>query len=174
MRPSTTKRPARGQIRLVRTRTEEVAMSIQDSGSTGKAGVKTLAIRLEPETHAQLSLIAQLRGNTITDEIKAALESHIAGIKTMPDLAARAGSVLEDIEREALARRTTIATLFGDEQPAPVAATATPADQAEPDGGPATGGPATAGTTAAEPSARSPRGRKEAGSSGSGSAVKDS
>src|ERR1700712_2387816 len=101
-------------------------MSIQDTGSTGKAGVKTLAIRLEPETHAQLSLIAQLRGNTITDEIKAALEAHIAGIKTMPDLAPRAGSVLEDIEREALARRTAIATLFGDDQPAPAAAAAAP------------------------------------------------
>ena len=69
-------------------------MSIQDTGSTGKAGVKTLAIRLEPETHAQLSLVAQLRGNTITDEIKAALDAHIAAVKTTPDLAARAGSVL--------------------------------------------------------------------------------
>jgi predicted DNA-binding protein len=138
-------------------------MSIQDTGSTGRSGVKTLAIRLEPETHAQLSLIAQLRGNTITDEIKAALDAHIAGIKTMPDLAARAGSVLEDIEREALARRTAIAALFGNEQPAPVTTTA-PASQAE------AGGPGTDGSPAADPSARSPRGRKDS----SGSAVKDS
>lgn len=144
-------------------------MSIQDSGSTGKAGVKTLAIRLEPETHAQLSLIAQLRGNTITDEIKAALDAHIAGVKQTPDLAARAGSVLEDIEREALARRTAIATLFGSEAPAPVTTAATPAAPADADGSPATGG-----TTAAEPSARS-RGRKDSvSSSASGSAVKDS
>ena len=143
-------------------------MSIQDSGSTGRSGVKTLAIRLEPDTHAHLSLIAQLRGNTITDEIKAALDAHIAGVKQTPDLAARAGSVLEDIEREALARRTAIATLFGSEAPAPAtaaaAASATPPD--------ADGGPAGDGTTAAEPSARS-RGRKDA-SSASGSAVKAS
>src|ERR1700712_4954576 len=107
-------------------------MSIQDTGSTGKAGVKTLAIRLEPETHAQLSLVAQLRGNTITDEIKAALDAHIAAVKTTPDLAARAGSLLEDIERDALARRTAIATLFGREAPAPVItpAAAAPANQA--------------------------------------------
>lgn len=144
-------------------------MSIQDSGSTGKAGVKTLAIRLEPETHAQLSLIAQLRGNTITDEIKAALDAHISGVKQTPDLAARAGSVLEDIEREALARRTAIATLFGSEAPAPAtAAAAPPATPADADGSPVTGG-----TTAAEPSARS-RGRKDTSTSGSGSAVKDS
>lgn len=136
-------------------------MSIQDTGSTGKAGVKTLAIRLEPETHAQLSLIAQLRGNTITDEIKAALETHIASIRQMPDLAARAESVLEDIERDALARRTAIATLFGDGQPAPVTA-------ADVNTAPA----ATDTAAAAESSARS-RGRKD-GSSSSGSAVKDS
>ncbi|MDQ1743471.1 MAG: hypothetical protein QOE23_1810 [Pseudonocardiales bacterium] len=138
-------------------------MSIQDSGSTGKAGVKTLAIRLEPETHAQLSLIAQLRGHTITDEIKAALDAHIAGVKQTPELAARAGSVLEDIEREALARRTAIATLFGNEQPAAV--TATGASTAA-----AAQGAAAAGTATAEPSARS-RGRREGSS---GSAVKDS
>jgi predicted DNA-binding protein len=140
-------------------------MSIQDSSSTGKAGVKTLAIRLEPETHAQLSLIAQLRGHTITDELKAAVDAHIAGVKQTPELAARAGSVLEDIEREALARRTAIATLFGDEQPALVTtADASPAAPA-PDA-------ATATTATAEPNARS-RGRREGGSSG-GSAVKDS
>jgi predicted DNA-binding protein len=141
-------------------------MSIQDNGSTARSGVKTLAIRLEPETHAQLSLIAQLRGHTITDEIKAALDAHIAAVKTTPDLAARAGSVLEDIERDALARRTAIATLFGSEAPAPVTTTAAPASQAEADGG-----PATEATPAAEPSARSPRGRRD---SSSGSAVKDS
>src|SRR5690242_3159249 len=88
-------------------------MSLPDNGSSGKAGVKTLAIRLEPDTHAQLSLIAQLRGSTITDEIRQAIEAHIAAVKASPDLAGRADSVLEDIEREAAARRDAIATLFG-------------------------------------------------------------
>jgi hypothetical protein len=87
-------------------------MSVPDSSST-KAGVKTLAIRLEPDIHAQLSLIAQLRGSTITDEIRAAIEAHIAAVKASPDLAGRADTVLEDIEREAAARREAIATLFG-------------------------------------------------------------
>jgi predicted DNA-binding protein len=88
-------------------------MSTMDSGSTGKAGVKTLAIRLEPDLHAQLALIAQLRGSTITDEIRQAIEAHIAAVKASPDLAGRADSVLEEIEREAAARREAIATLFG-------------------------------------------------------------
>ncbi len=87
-------------------------MSNPDNGSA-KAGVKTLAIRLEPDLHAQLSLIAQLVGSTITDEIRAAIEAHIAAVKANPDLAGKADGVLEDIEREAATRRNAIATLFG-------------------------------------------------------------
>jgi predicted DNA-binding protein len=95
-------------------------MSIPDTGSS-RGSVKTLAIRLEPDLHAQLGLIAQLRGSTITDEIRQAIEAHIASTKALPDLAAKADSVLADIEREAADRRAAIATLFGDEQPAPAA-----------------------------------------------------
>ena len=97
-------------------------MSQPENGTTtGKAGVKTLAIRLEPDVHAHLSLIAQLRGSTITDEIRTAIEAHIETARTAPELAAQAGSALEDIERDALARRAAIATLFGDEQTEPTA-----------------------------------------------------
>jgi predicted DNA-binding protein len=92
-------------------------MSVPDS-STSRGSVKTLAIRLEPDLHAQLSLIAQLRGKTITDEIRTALEAHIASAKNAPELAAQADNVLNDIEREALARREAIATLFGTASPA--------------------------------------------------------
>lgn len=89
-------------------------MSVLDNnGPTGRPGVKTLAIRLEPDLHAQLSLIAQLRGATITDEIKAALEAHITAAKSMPELSGRAEAVLADIERDATAKRAAIATLFG-------------------------------------------------------------
>ncbi|MDQ1744013.1 MAG: hypothetical protein QOE23_2352 [Pseudonocardiales bacterium] len=92
-------------------------MSLADNGSTGKPGVKTLAIRLEPDLHAQLSVIAQLRGHTITDEIKAALEAHVKAAKTMPELASRAQAIIDDIEREATARQEAIATLFGTTEP---------------------------------------------------------
>lgn len=91
-------------------------MSIPDTGST-KGSVKTLAIRLEPDLHQQLSLIAQLRGKTITDEIRQAIEAHIASLKTNPDLASQADSVLADIERDAAARREAISTLFGSDHP---------------------------------------------------------
>ena len=88
-------------------------MSTMEPGTNQKAGVKTLAIRLEPDRHAQLSLIAQLRGSTITDEIRQAIEAHIAAGMADPGLAAQAEGVLEDIEREAEARRAAIAALFG-------------------------------------------------------------
>ena len=88
-------------------------MSTPDAIPGRSGGVKTLAIRLEPELHAQLSLIAQLTGSTITDEIRAAIESHIETVKANPELSGRADSVLAAIEREAAARRDAIAALFG-------------------------------------------------------------
>lgn len=85
-------------------------MSLQD---TNGRGVKTLAIRLEPEMHAQLTLIAQLRGTSVTDEFRTALEAHIAAAKTAPDLATQADSALQAVEAEAAARREAISQLFG-------------------------------------------------------------
>ena len=91
-------------------------MSIADEASSKVGGVKTLAIRLEPDMHAQLSLIAQLRGSTITDEFRAALVAHIAAAKTAPELASRADNALADIERDATLRREAIASLFAAEE----------------------------------------------------------
>ena len=92
-------------------------MSTPDTGSNGKASVKTLAIRLEPDLHAQLSLIAQLRDSTITDEIRQAIAAHIEACKANPDLAGKASGVLDVIEREAATRRDAIASLFGTAEP---------------------------------------------------------
>lgn len=77
-------------------------------------GVKTLGIRLQPDVHAQLSFIAQLRDGTITDEIQIAIATHIAAAKTDPELASKAAEARAEIEREAAARQQAIATLFAD------------------------------------------------------------
>src|SRR4051794_11950907 len=90
-------------------------MSLEDNGSGKGGSVKTLAIRLELDRHAQLAMIAQLRGNTITEELQLAVEAHIATIKAQPEFAAQAEAVLAEIEREATARRAAIGALFGDE-----------------------------------------------------------
>ncbi|MDX1870718.1 hypothetical protein SBI67_01165 [Mycolicibacterium sp. 120266] len=77
-------------------------------------GVKTLGIRLQPDVHAQLSFIAQLRDGTITDEIQIAIAAHIVAAKNDPELASKAAEARAEIEREAAARQQAIATLFAD------------------------------------------------------------
>lgn len=75
--------------------------------------MKTLAIRLDDDLHARLSVMAQLAGTTITDEIRRAIDRHLQGMATDPELTARASSVLEEIEREAQAKQQAITSLFG-------------------------------------------------------------
>lgn len=82
-------------------------------------GVKTLGVKLEPDVHAQLSFIAQLREGTITDEIQIAIRTHIERAKDDPELRSRAEEVQAEIEREAAARRDAIATLFAASGTAP-------------------------------------------------------
>ncbi len=75
--------------------------------------MKTLAIRLDDDLHAQLGVIAQLGELTVTDAIRQAIEQWIELKRSQPELTARAQSVLDDIERDAAQRRSAIATLFG-------------------------------------------------------------
>ncbi len=93
-----------------------------DDKSPEERKVKTLAIRLDPELHAQLSVIAQLRSSTITDEIREALAAHVAALASSNDLAGSAASMLDEIEREADARREALSTLFGSAEAKPKAA----------------------------------------------------
>ena len=52
--------------------------------------MKTLAIRLEDDLHAQLSVLAQLEELTITDAIRQAIEEFIESKRHNPELTARA------------------------------------------------------------------------------------
>jgi predicted transcriptional regulator len=76
--------------------------------------MKTLAIRLDDDLHAQLSVIAQLKELTITDAIRQSVEEWVEAKRSQPEVTARAQSVLDEIERDAAQRRSAIATLFGD------------------------------------------------------------
>jgi plasmid stability protein len=75
--------------------------------------MKTLAIRLDDELHAQLSVLAQLSGTSLTDEIRQALEAHLEAQRANPKLSDRAKAVSDAIEHEAQVRQAAIATLFG-------------------------------------------------------------
>ena len=73
--------------------------------------MKTMAIRLEDDLHAQLNVIASLEEQTITDIIRASILAYIDGHKDA--LSSKAEAALEEIERDADARRQAIASLFG-------------------------------------------------------------
>jgi len=100
-----------------RTRTEEVAVMPEPRNG----GVKTLAIRLEGDLHAQLSLVAQLNGLSLTDAIRRAIEEFIERQRAEGDFATRAAAMLEEIDREAAARRQSIEALFGKTEPSDAA-----------------------------------------------------
>lgn len=105
-------------------------MSITEDGNGRTASVKTLGVKLEPDLHTELTLIAQLRDQTITDEIREAIETHIVRIKSDPAWANKADDVLAEIERQAAKQRDAFARLFGTaaDQPEQSAPTAEPAD----------------------------------------------
>ncbi len=88
------------------------------STPTPETGLKTLAIRLAPDVHAQLAFIAQLREHTINDEGIHAIVAHIEEARTDPDLLERAEAARLEVEREAAVKREAISQMFGSEAPA--------------------------------------------------------
>ena len=83
------------------------------SEPTSRSGVKTLAIRLPDELHAQLVLIASLEGQSLTDTIRQAISDLIDRKRGDGDLAAQAAKALEEMEQEAQARRQALQALLG-------------------------------------------------------------
>jgi hypothetical protein len=82
--------------------------------SEPRPGVKTLGVKLPDELHAQFSLVAQLDRISLADAVLRAVEQYVATKRQEPDFAARAAAALEEIEREAAARRGAIEGLFGE------------------------------------------------------------
>jgi hypothetical protein len=76
-------------------------------------GVKTLGIKVPDALHAQFALVAQLDGISLGDAAIRAVELYVTTKKAEPDFADRATAALEEIEREAAARRGAIQGLFG-------------------------------------------------------------
>ncbi|MGH4016823.1 MAG: hypothetical protein ACRDSL_23425 [Pseudonocardiaceae bacterium] len=76
-------------------------------------GVKTLGIKLPDALHAQFALVAQLDGISLGDAALRAVEHYVQTKRAEGDFAERARQALEEIEREAAARRGAIEGLFG-------------------------------------------------------------
>ena len=81
--------------------------------------MKTMAIRLEEDQHAQLSMIAQLEELTVADAIRQAIDQWVEARRNNPQLQQRAEAVLAEIERDASTRRGAIAALLGKEASTP-------------------------------------------------------
>jgi hypothetical protein len=88
-----------------------------DVSSQQRAGVKTLAIRLEDEQHALLTMLAQLDGLNITAAIRQAIDQWIDVKRQDPTLQARAQAALADIEQDAVNRRNALTALLGGDAP---------------------------------------------------------
>jgi predicted DNA-binding protein len=76
--------------------------------------MKTLAIRLDDELHARLTMLSKLAGVTVTDAVRTAIDVYVTNLAANGgELAERAEQAKEDIEREATERREAIESLFG-------------------------------------------------------------
>ncbi|MEU4517373.1 hypothetical protein AB0F52_01490 [Amycolatopsis sp. NPDC024027] len=82
--------------------------------SEPRSNVKTLGVKLPDALHAQFSLVAQLDQISLADAVLRAVELYVSTKRQEEDFAARATAALEEIEREAAARRGAIEGLFGD------------------------------------------------------------
>lgn len=92
--------------------------AVPTANGLGYGPVKTLAVRLNESTRAQLDIIAQLNDRTVTDEIRLAIEAWIEKTKSDPSVLERAESVRAEIEREAATKREAIAAIFDADTPA--------------------------------------------------------
>lgn len=75
--------------------------------------MKTLAIRLEDELHARLTILSKVGGQSVTDTIRNALEAHLAALAAQPDTAARAEALTAEIKRDAEEQLSAIQALLG-------------------------------------------------------------
>ena len=62
--------------------------------------VRTLAVRVSPDYHAQLSMVAQVDGISLTDLMMQALDNHMAARREAPDFKAKAQEALEEAEAQ--------------------------------------------------------------------------
>jgi predicted DNA-binding protein len=75
--------------------------------------MKTLAIRLQDDQHARLTLLAKVSGINVTDLIRGAIEARLDVLAADSEIAEKAKAVLDEIDRQASAERDAITALIG-------------------------------------------------------------
>lgn len=74
--------------------------------------IKTLAIRLDADLHARLTILARLSAQSVTDLIRQAIETRLNELAQDPDLVAKAKQLQDEIEREANEQKGALTALF--------------------------------------------------------------
>lgn len=77
--------------------------------------MRTIALRVEDELHEVLTLLARLSGRPLVDELREAIDSHIARRRSEVDLTASAEQALAEIDKDAATRRKAIQGLLSGE-----------------------------------------------------------
>ena len=77
--------------------------------------VRTLAVRVSPDYHAQLSMVAQVDGISLTDLMMQALDNHMAARREAPDFKAKAQEALEEAEAQMARTRAMLLGTVADE-----------------------------------------------------------
>ncbi|MBB4910534.1 hypothetical protein [Actinophytocola algeriensis] len=96
-------------------------------------GVKTLGVKLPDALHAQFSLVAQLDDDSLGEAVVRAVDLYVQTKRAESDFAERAKRALDEIEKEAAARRGAIQGLFGGED-VPTPSKPAPARSRKPSG----------------------------------------
>ena len=74
--------------------------------------MKTMAIRLDDEVAEMLEIVALLEDTSQIDQIREAITLHLQSKVANPALLQRARAALEDVDREATARKKAISALL--------------------------------------------------------------
>ena len=91
------------------------------SDQRGATALKTVAIKVTDELHAQLLIVAQLEGKSLTEVIRTAVEQYVEQLRTGDGLAARAQALLDEIEQETAGRKQAVQALLSELGEAPAA-----------------------------------------------------
>ncbi|MCS3427111.1 hypothetical protein [Leucobacter aridicollis] len=88
-------------------------MSETNQAEYSGASYKVLTVRTSEDTRAQLEVLAQLNGRSVTEETRLALEHWVEKSKADPAVLKRAEQVRAEIEREAETKRNAINAVLG-------------------------------------------------------------
>src|SRR3546814_1333364 len=78
-----------------------------------------LAVRVPEELATFLELLSDINGRSKTDEYRVALENHVIAAKSASKVQARVTEVMENIDREAKAKRDVLSSILGPTKPSP-------------------------------------------------------